>query len=43
MTPMLQLNPLISLFSTSINDKEKLDWINTLFVTITFSGFFFNF
>lgn len=26
---MLQLNPLISLISTSVNDKEKLDWINT--------------
>lgn len=26
---MLQLNPLISLISTSVNNKEKLDWINT--------------
>lgn len=26
---MLQLNPLISLISTSVNDKGKLDWINT--------------
>lgn len=26
---MLQLYPLISLISTSVNDKGKLDWINT--------------
>lgn len=28
-THMLQLNPLISLISTCVNDRENLDWINT--------------